>query len=70
MPSHYTSNTIERDIFASDETVPGHGTGKPGPALTPALWRRKAGVSTFANNQGGAGRRKPLLLGSRLGLLT
>ena len=30
MPSHYTSNTIERDIFASDETVPGHGTGKPG----------------------------------------
>ena len=30
MPSHYTSNTIECDIFASEETVPGHGTGQPG----------------------------------------
>ena len=30
MPSHYNSNTIERDIFAFEATVPGHGTDQPG----------------------------------------
>ena len=29
MPLHYNSNTIERDIFAFEATVPGHGTDQP-----------------------------------------
>ena len=68
MPSYYTSNTIERDIFASDETVPGHDNARASQASTQAT--RKAGVSTFTKTPGRAGRWKPLLLGSRFGLLT
>ena len=133
MPSHYTSNTIECDIFASEETVPGHGTGQPGqhsgqpgqpgqhsgqpgqPSGQPGQpgqhsgpasptnqvntqasqtnqvntqanpqasqanpqasqanpqAARKAGTFTYTKTQAKPARWKPLLLGSRLGLLT
>ena len=46
MPSHYTSNTIECDIFASEETVPGAWHG-PGQVSTQAS--QVSQVSTQAN---------------------